>query len=366
MILLSFINAVNAFNFVCLCLNGKVMLSRRSFINISALATISASYAVLASSCSFARDLANNNLIGNSGEPLRYTSFLYDTFVDVRAYTSVEVMDELSTLLVKFDLLFSKTASESDIFNINTAKGKPVVVNPYTADLINKSLEFCKRSNGIFDISVGAYTQLWDFSEGIIADKDQLSAASKHVDYKKIDVSDNQVTLLDPEMQLDICAVAKGYVLDQIIAFLLEKNCEGALISLGGNTYALGAKPDGSKWSIGIQNPGYQQGGLLATVDCSNQALVSSGIADRSFVEKGILYHHFLDTATGMPIDLSVAGVSVLGASAFECDAISTLCFMLNVEESLRFIEDYKNIEAMFYTLDNQIITSTKFNAKFK
>ena len=130
------------------------------------------------------------------------------------------------------------------------------------------------------------------------------------------------------------------------------------LHNLGGNALAIGNKPDGTPFKVGIQQP-FAAGGVTAlTLPVTDLSVVSSGNYERFFEYNGKIYHHILDTETGCPVWNSLSGVTVLCSSSMEGGALSTACFVLGAEKGMALIESLPDTEAVFLTSDGDILYS--------
>lgn len=321
------------------------MITRRKLLYISTLAGMGACLPLSLTAC--AKD-ESNEPITEAPEEHTLLTFLFDTVINIKAYCPQEVLDLVEERLIFFENTFSKTIEGSDIHRINHAAGAATTVEPETVDLITKALTYCELSNGLFDITIGGVVNLWDFVEGVIPDADTLTEALSHVDYRNVHIDGNIVTVLDPESQLDLGAIAKGYITDDIVTLMKEQGCESALINLGGNTYALGTKPDGSDWRVGIQDPHEATGTSLGVVTVNNKSIVTSGINERSFEKDGVLYYHLLDPRTGMPAQSGLASTTIVSDLSLDGDAFSTVTFIMGQEEGLQAVEAYGDLEALF------------------
>ena len=296
-------------------------------------------------------------------EKLTSTLFLYDTIIDITAYTTAETMATLEKELKNYEHFFSHTVEGSDVWRINESKGQPTQVDPMTAEVIARSLPYCDETNGAFNIAIGRITELWDFAEKTIAQPEALKDALKHVDYTKIHVENDTVTLLDPEMKIELGAVAKGYIADKVVEFLHESGCTSAMINLGGNIYAIGTKPNGEPWIVGVQDP-QKDGAILATVPAKDESVVTSGLYERSFTKNGIFYHHILDPSTGMPAGSDLIGTTIMGKNSFECDIYSTVTFLLGLEKALAFLELHSDYEGAFVTTAGEYVPTPGFKGE--
>ena len=154
-------------------------------------------------------------------------------------------------------------------------------------------------------------------------------------------------------MVMDLGGCAKGYATDEAFEALREAGIRHAIINAGGNVYALGTKPDGSPWRVGVQDPRNPQG-IIAVLAVSDRAVVSSGDYQRFFEQDGNRYHHILDPATGKPAG-QVMQTTVVADSAIDADILSTTLFVLGTQKGLDFVKGLPATEAVFVGLDKQI-----------
>ena len=294
------------------------------------------------------------------------TDFYFDTVVKITLCGTKDssILDECFSEMAKYESLLSRTRKGSDIWNINHSNGEPVEVSDITIELLELALHYSELSGGVFDPPIASIVSLWNFTdntEKVIPEEAALTEALSHVNYRNIQIKDNTVTLLDPKASIDLGAIAKGYIADQLKTFLINKEVTGALINLGGNNLALGTKPGNQPWKIGIQKPFGETSDLAATLSIDGKSVVTSGNYERYFEKDGQIYHHILDTTTGYPIQNHLNGVTILSDSSADGDALSTTCFALGLEDGMALIESLPDIEAMFIMDDGTIYTSSGF-----
>lgn len=290
-------------------------------------------------------------------EPLTKTGFYFDTVITITLYgcSDESLLDDCFSMAEKYENMFSTTLSDSEISKINQAKGSPVTVSDDTIALLKKGLEYCELSNGGFDITIGKLSSLWNFTDneaGSLPDPDAIAEAVSTVNYKNIHISGNDVTLSNPETEIDLGGIAKGYIADQMKAYLNENGITSGTINLGGNVLCLGPKSDGSNYRIGIQRPFDTQGTAAAVVEVQGETVVSSGIYERYFERDGTIYHHILNPDTGYPYENQLLGVTIICSNSVDGDGLSTTCFSLGLENGMDFIETLKDTEAVFITKD--------------
>lgn len=301
-----------------------------------------------------------------SMEPVTQSGFYFNTVISLTVYGSHadDAMAEAFTLCEHYENLWSKTVAGSDIWNINHADGKPVKVDPKTADLLNTALYWAEKTDGLIDPTVTPLSDLWNFTgdpKGPVPAQEEIDALLPHVNYQNVRISENTVALTDPKAQIDVGFLAKGYIADCLKELFLEKDVTSALINLGGNVLAVGSKPDGSAFRTGIKMPFGKDGELAGIVSLSDHSLVSSGSYERCFEQDGRLYHHILNPSTGYPADTGLSGVTILSDSSTDGDALSTSCFLLGLDQGMELIESLPGTEAMFITTDGQIYKTDGF-----
>ena len=285
--------------------------------------------------------------------------FRFNTTNTISASTDDEaILDEAVAWCDRSELLFSRVDPASELFRLNRAEGRPTDVDPELAAFIETALSYCERADGQFDVTMGSATQRWDFKQQVIPAREDMAAALRHVDYRGVIVNDAVVTLRDPLACVDLGGIAKGYIADDIVGFLRDNGCRSALVNLGGNTYALGTKPDGSAWRVGLQDPNQARGTLFATTSVADRSVVASGINERSFLRDGVLYHHLLDPRTGMPARTGTASATIVSERSLDGDALSTIAFLMGPDDGPGFVQQQGDMQVVYVRTDGTV-TST-------
>lgn len=299
-----------------------------------------------------------------------YTDTLFDTVVRIEILDAVDedVLKGCEEICRKYHSMFSNKIEDSEISRINSAGGNPVEVSDETVRLIKKGVYYGDLSNGAFDITIAPVSNLWDFHAETPAPPapEAVNEAVSHVDYKNILIKDNTVQLLDPYAAIDVGGIAKGYIADLVKKYLKEQGVKHAIINLGGNVLTLGGRLDGSDYNIGIQKPFDIAGEPITSVRISNKSVVTSGTYQRYFEADGRIFHHILDPHTGYPCDNNLNSVTIITNSSLTADALSTTCFLLGYDKSIRMIEQLGNVDAVFITKDNKIRYSKNFQQKIQ
>jgi thiamine biosynthesis lipoprotein len=304
-------------------------------------------------------------------DPVTKESFYFDTVCDITIYdmdnfsedAADTAIDNAFSLCSTYENMLSKTVEGSDIWNINHAGGKEVTVNQETADLISEAISYCDLSGGRFDITIGKAEDLWGFDEGAttLPDPEELEEAVKHIDYKKIKVSGSTVQLEDPDAEIDLGGIAKGYIADRVADNLSSQGVTSAIVSLGGNIECVGEKPQSggstAPFTIGIETPYSDRTEVIGSLPLSNGTAVTSGVYERYITVDGKQYFHILDPDTGYPVDTDVISVTITADEdrSVDCDALSTTCLLLGTKKGTKLIESLDGYEAAFIDTDGNI-----------
>lgn len=294
------------------------------------------------------------------------TGFYFDTVITVTLYDPADegLLDHCFEMAEDYENMLSRTVPGSDVWNINHSDSKPVTVSSDTAKLLQTALSWAELTDGKIDPTIGGVSSLWSFkgkekaAGGDLPSGQAIREALSHVDYRRVTVDGQKVTLADPEAVIDLGFIAKGYIADRMKSYLLSQKVKSALINLGGNILTLGSRTDGSPFQVGIQKPFAPKGTAAAVLPAADLSVVSSGSYERYFEKDGKIYHHILDTKTGYPVWNNLSSVTVLSASSAEGDALSTACFVLGLKEGMALIESLPDTEAVFITDDGVLHAS--------
>ncbi len=293
--------------------------------------------------------------------------FAMDTYMSITAYgkNAGTALNQAEEKVSELEKLWSVTKENSEIYKINHSNGQSVAVSPETAELIDFSLEISEITDGALDCSIYPILTEWGFTTNDykIPTDEKLSELLEYTDYRKIKFNGETVQL--PEnMQIDLGAVGKGYTGDLIAETLKENGIKSALLDLGGNIQAIGTKPDGTEWKIGLRSP-FDEGNF-ATLEISDCAVITSGGYERYFIGyDGETYWHILDPKTGKPAHSGLISVTVIGDEGRLCDALSTSLFVMGIEKATELWKNRDDFEMVSVTENGKIYLTEGIEDKF-
>lgn len=277
------------------------------------------------------------------------------------------VHDDLLRYHELFDI-YKAYDGKSNLKTLNDAAGKgPVKVDPIIIDLLLDCRYYYEATGGKVNVAMGSVLQLWHEArnDGLnnpvnaaVPDGEALKEAKKHSDWANviIDKAASTVRITDPDLRLDVGAVAKGWAAQRVA----ENAPSGLLISVGGNVCATGPKDDaGTAWVVGIRDPEGEADDYLHTLRVTQGSVVTSGDYQRAYMVDGKVYHHIIDPETLMP-STYWRSVSVVCPDSGLADALSTALFLLPQEEGQALLDKLGG-EAMWVNADEEIFYSPGF-----
>lgn len=285
----------------------------------------------------------------------RKNFFAMDTIMDFTIYGQEDLLDQTESMIQSLEAEMSVTNPASEIAEINeNGYGK---VTGDTSDLISAALSLCQRTDGALDISVYPIVHAWGFttSNYQVPDDASIQALLPLVDYTQIDYQQDSGDIhLTDGMEIDLGSVAKGYAGQKAADFLKENGVTSGLLSLGGNIQAIGSKPDGSPWKIGIQDP-FQNESPMMVLSVTDKSVVTSGGYERYFQQDGKTYWHIMDPSTGYPAENGLVSVTIVGTDGMLCDGLSTSLFVMGLEKAADFWGSSDDFDAVFVTEDQTV-----------
>ena len=238
---------------------------------------------------------------------------------------------------------------ESELSLLNASAGcGPVPVGDDAMFLLAKSKHYSALSCGAFSVTTRVLSSLWRLHArcGTVPSRAEVEQALSLVSDEDIllDETARTAELARFGQSLDLGSIAKGYAADEVLRILKEGGVHDALINLGGTVSALG-RPR----RVGIQHPDRVTGIAMGRISVENTCVVTSGDYERYYEVDGIRYHHILDPKTGYPARAGLRSVTLIGPSALELDALSTVVFVNGAEEGLPLLKE-AGVDAVLVT----------------
>ena len=300
-----------------------------------------------------------------------HVSYVYamDTVMTLTAYgdDSIETaLGNVSGAIESLDKLISVTDENSEIYKLNANSDVPATLSDDTADIISRALKLCDSTYGTLDISIYPVIRAWGFTTGSyqVPDYNDLMSLLRKVDYSKINLDDNTITL-SPGMQIDLGSVAKGYVGDLAAKILEDAGVKSAILNLGGNVRAIGNNTSGNPWRVGVQDP-LNESEYFGVISVTDKSVITSGGYNRYFEENGKTYWHIIDPSTGYPADNGIISATIIGDDGLKCDGLSTATFIMGVNKAFDYWRQAGDFDMLLVTKNGHIYITPGLENSFE
>jgi thiamine biosynthesis lipoprotein len=263
-----------------------------------------------------------------------------------------EALEAVRYEAARLERLLSRFNPDSEVSRINRSAGiKCVKISEDTYNVLSRAVEFSKYCHGLFDVTIAPLVDLWSSCRNTCIQPDALRIRQvlSLVDYNclLLDPCNKTAGLRKNGQSIDLGGIGKGYAGDKFLEVFRKYGVSSAFTNIGGNVAALGTKPDGSPWRIGIRHP-RQEGSLIGLVSAAGKAVVTSGDYQRYFTgNDGKRYHHILDKATGYPAQSGLVSVTVVADNSMDADALSTILFVAGMNKGIEILKSFPGTEAV-------------------
>lgn len=308
--------------------------------------------------------------------------FAMDTYMEFTAYgkNSEKAVDAAIEEVQKLDAMLSAENSKSEVYALNEQGNLQATDD--LAELILRGKEIYQETDGLFDDTIYPVMKLWGFPTGnyhvptaaevqkklALVDENKVEIQTRDSDEKGRDSKEKaKFVTLGADQQIDFGGIAKGYTGQKLAELFQEYGVSSALVSLGGNIQAIGTKPDGSSWKVGIRDPKGGQQDYIGVLSVENQAVVTSGGYERYFEEDGKTYIHIINPRTGYPADGDLLSVTIVSRDGTLADGMSTALYIMGYEKACQFWRQHREeFNVILVTDDGKIHISENLKENFQ
>ncbi len=292
----------------------------------------------------------------DSGQHLVMGTFARVVVVAADRNTANKCINDAFTEIQKVNELMSSYKSDSQISLVNRNGFKRAVeVSDSVYEVLQRSIEFSKLTDGAFDITVGPLVDLFRKAEKIeiAPSEEEITQAKAKVGFEKLELNDQNKTVrfTIEGMRLDLGGIAKGYAVDKAIEAAKKAGAVGAMVDIGGDIRCFGTAPHGKEsWIIGLQNPSTNsnvgENNILLELKLTGQAVATSGDYQQFVLIKDKCYSHIINRLTGTSME-GLSSVTIIADNAIDADALATAVSVMGAEKGLALIEKLPNTEAI-------------------
>ena len=281
----------------------------------------------------------------------RDSKILMDTIVDIsitgKDKNIDSILDSTFALIQDLDDQLSYYNENSEVSGINNRE--KVELSDDLLKIMDVAGKVYSQSDSLYDVSVGALVDIWQFDRAEIPSQSAIETAQSHIGYSKIKIKNGLISI--PEgMKINLGSLAKGYIIDQAVNLILSKGNFTGYVNAGGDIRYFGST---IPVKIGVQHP-RNKNEIIETIHLTDEAVVTSGDYERFFMKNGVRYHHILNPETGFPAENTIS-VTVIAKTAIMADALSTAFFVMNPQDAVELSNKLPDVETMIYFMqDNE------------
>ena len=272
--------------------------------------------------------------------------------------------------LVRIEKTYSRFLDSSKLSKLNSNLNKWQTIDEEFLYLIKKSLDFNKKTNKSFDITLKStlddlgYDKKYSFSKKTVEnEKNKINKKSsiknkikkinesvRNLVQNPIEIKKNKVLL---RKEIDFGGLGKGFALDQLKNLLDKKNVEEYYLNAGGDIYG-----KGRNWEILLEHP-LDNNKALGKIKLNDKFLAASSPSKRKWGKN----HHLINSKTKKPAN-DILGVFVLADSGIEADAYATSLFTVNFKDAIK-LSNKLNIDCLIISNSKKMYKTNDFLVEY-
>jgi len=272
--------------------------------------------------------------------------------------------DLLAAELAAIDAACSRFRSDSELWRVNRARGRPVPVSPLLADALAVALAAAALTDGDVDPTCGQSLVRLGYDRDFAVARRRGGPLRRPPvpagGWRRVQLNlDRREVTVPADVMLDLGATAKALAADRAAAAIEAAVGGGVLVNLGGDIRVAGSPPDGG-WRVGIADEvGFDTS--TATIEPRQVVLIrDGGLATssplcRAWRRGGDDLHHIIDPCTGLPVRSCWRTVSVAAASCVDANIASTAA-ILRGERAVRWLDGLR-LPARLVRHDGTVVT---------
>lgn len=180
-------------------------------------------------------------------------------------------------------------------------------IDQESKNLFLRAVQYYKLTDGVFDISVATIKDLYKNSKDSLELESKKESLLPYVGCEHFKIRRSKIVFDNEFTKIDFGGFVKEYAVDRAVTILKKHRILSALINYGGDIYALGEKPNGSSFRVGIKDP-LNPKEFAREVELCNEALTTSASYERNYKIDSKTYSHIIskDETASKPNSVSV------------------------------------------------------------
>lgn len=273
-----------------------------------------------------------------------------------RADASDTAMAAAFTEMARLSDMMSRYRIDSEVSALHLASGlQPVVMAPETLQALKMARHMSERSQGAFDITVGAFNG-WNFdpAQAAIPDAAEIARELPLVNYRDLVLDEKSATayLRRRGMRVDLGGIAKLPILLAGMTVLKRHGIHNAMINGGGDVLVNG-QLQGRDWRVGVRDPRAPER-ILGVLALSEGFVAASGDYERSFVRDGHRYHHILNPKTGQPTR-GPHGVTLVSRNLQDINGLGAAIMVAGASAGRQLLTSLQGVDSLIVESDQRL-----------
>jgi len=283
-------------------------------------------------------------------------------FVSSTTNIDIESIESgIDSLLNQLNKQMSTWDPKSEISLFNSWKSlEPYPVSEALLKVMNGAIDISRKTDGLFDITVYELMRLWGFGpnpKSGMPDNNEIISALNRSGYGKITIKNETLIKSNKSIKVDLNAIAKGYGVDKVFAYVRTKGYKDIFVEIGGEVRCSGKNRNNRKWTIGIEDPlvfDSNDNDFCAILHLDDGSVATSGNYRNIVNLDGEILGHTINPKTGFPIQTDVLSVTVLSESCMIADAWATALMVMDYEIGYEKVNNNPEIDAVWIMKDSE------------
>lgn len=280
--------------------------------------------------------------------------------IDTAAIDTASITDEINSLLLSVNANFSTYIDTSLISIFNNIDSGEIIVNSEFINLLKKSTEYIKETKAAFNPKVMPLVNYYGFAK----DKGHTDIDSAYIDSLVLEINgdllkeviiNDEINLIRKlkNIQLDFSAFAKGYGVDVVAGYLIDKGISNFMVEIGGEVRTHGEKSENETWHLGIEKPDEESRNIFQVIKLQDKAMATSGnYRNIRILEDGSKIVHTINPKTGYPEISNLLSATIFANDCMTADAYATACMVMGLDSCYSFVLKHKELDCYLIYAD--------------
>lgn len=276
-----------------------------------------------------------------------------------------KVINKIEKIFEKYDTLSDRYNPKENVKNLyyiiyNNSKDDTITIDKTLYEMLEYSKKWYQKSNGKIDVSLASVSEIWkmyrDSTTGVPS-IEELKRARVHTMEDIVLLGNHQIK--NNHVDIDLEDIAKSFAMKEITNYLKQNNISEYLIDINGDAF-MGKHYQNKTYKVALQNP-EEINDIYEIAQGENINIVTTGNHQLYYEYNKKRYHHVLDSKTLMPANY-IKSITIITNDIKDSYILSKMLFLMPLDESKQYVEQTKNLEAIWYVDSENIIKSSNFS----